>query len=49
MDTDTIHPICVTDENVGPLTGEKVVVTGWGTLSSGGSMPDKLQEVEVGS
>jgi len=44
--TDTISPACV---NLGddPTTGDIIAVTGWGTLSSGGSSSATLQEVAV--
>lgn len=42
-----IQPVCVTDTNTGPSDGSSVWVTGWGTLSSGGSSPNQLQEVMV--
>lgn len=45
--TNYIQPVCLTSYNTGPDTGSDVWVTGWGTLSSGGSSPDKLQEVMV--
>ena len=40
------------DDHVDPsvtrgFVGDKCFVAGWGTLSSGGSMPDKLQSVKV--
>jgi len=44
--TDDIHPACVGLQD-DPVHGEGVAVTGWGTLSSGGSSSDVLQEVQV--
>lgn len=45
--TNYIQPVCLTAANTGPSDGSDVWVTGWGTLSSGGSSPDQLQEVMV--
>lgn len=45
--TNYIQPVCLTAANTVPSTGSDVWVTGWGTLSSGGSTPDRLQEVMV--
>lgn len=45
--TNYIQPVCVTATNTDPSDGSGVWVTGWGTLSSGGSSPDQLQEVNV--
>lgn len=45
--TDYIQPVCLTAANTAPDVGSDVWVTGWGTLSSGGSSPDRLQEVMV--
>lgn len=45
--TNYIQPVCLTAADTGPDTGSNVWVTGWGTLSSGGSSPDQLQEVQV--
>lgn len=45
--TDYIQPVCLTAADTSPDVGSNVWVTGWGTLSSGGSSPDRLQEVQV--
>merc|ERR1711976_863421 len=42
----TVLPVCLPPQG-SRYTGSKATVTGWGTLSSGGSSPDELQEVEV--
>merc|ERR1711973_813857 len=47
--TDKISPVCLPSAG-GQGTqyeGKDAIVSGWGTLSSGGSRPDKLQDVTV--
>ncbi|KAJ8318555.1 hypothetical protein KUTeg_003646 [Tegillarca granosa] len=44
-DTDAVSPICLTDVDPAEYAGKDCVVTGWGTLESGGSSPDRLQQV----
>ncbi|KAL9985424.1 hypothetical protein ACROYT_G007835 [Oculina patagonica] len=39
--------VCLPDENFALVTGKECFITGWGTLSSGGSQPDYLQEASV--
>ena len=47
--TDQIQPICVHNSDTMALNddGDNVMVTGWGTLSEGGSISDTLQEITV--
>lgn len=45
--TDYIQPVCLTAADTVPDVRSDVWVTGWGSLSSGGSSPDRLQEVMV--
>jgi hypothetical protein len=48
--TGSIPPIALMDAASEPTlapTGGALTVTGWGTLSSGGSSPDRLQQVSV--
>lgn len=42
-----VVPICLPDDPNELYVGEDSTVTGWGTLSSGGSQPDILQEVSL--
>lgn len=44
--TDRVQPICLPDKD-NDYAGVMATVTGWGTLSSGGSSPDVLQKVSV--
>ena len=44
--SDNISPVCV-NFNDDPTESQPVSVTGWGTLSSGGSSSNTLQEVQV--
>jgi len=45
--SETISPICLPAITSEQYVGELATVTGWGTLSSGGSSPNVLQEVDV--
>merc|ERR1719385_247619 len=45
--TSAIRPACLPFDTSKTYAGEKVTVTGWGTLTSGGNQPTSLQEVEV--
>jgi hypothetical protein len=48
--TGAVPPIALMTTAAEPglaATGTPLTVTGWGTLSSGGSMPDRLQQVDV--
>merc|ERR1719336_3725914 len=42
-----VSPVCLPASTSSLYVGSVATVTGWGTLSSGGSQPDKLQEVDV--
>ena len=42
-----VSPVCLPASISSLYVGSVATVTGWGTLSSGGSQPDKLQEVDV--
>merc|ERR1719438_246538 len=42
-----VSPVCLPASRSSLYVGSVATVTGWGTLSSGGSQPDKLQEVDV--
>jgi len=45
---DNVGPACLPDPDHAPdATGQTCFVSGWGTLSSGGSLPDALQWVAV--
>ncbi|PSN50414.1 hypothetical protein C0J52_08569 [Blattella germanica] len=43
--SDSVQPITLATKE--PAAGTQVVVTGWGDLSSGGSAPSQLQQVQV--
>merc|ERR1712240_14175 len=43
----TVRPVCLPSDTTKTYEGEVATVTGWGTLSSGGSQPDVLMEVDV--
>jgi len=43
----TIRPACLPSDPTEDFAGNTATVSGWGTLSSGGSSPQKLQSVEV--
>jgi len=43
----SIRPACLPWDTSKTYAGEKVTVTGWGTLTSGGNQPTSLQEVDV--
>jgi len=45
--TDAVKPAGSPGTNPGSMVGEEAYVTGWGTTSEGGSIPDKLMEVDV--
>jgi len=42
-----IHPVCLPQLNNHVAVGKSCWITGWGTLSSGGSQPENLQQAEV--
>ena len=42
-----VGTVCLPDVNHPLLEGKRCYITGWGTLSSGGSQPDYLQEALV--
>jgi secreted trypsin-like serine protease len=42
-----ITPVCLPNSDLELPSGTKCYTTGWGTLSSGGYMPDVLQQVQV--
>ena len=44
---DYVAPVCLPESSSSNFNGKPGMVTGWGTLSSGGTQPDYLQEVEV--
>lgn len=44
--TTAVSPVCLPSSS-GTFSGNTATVTGWGTLSSGGSQPNILQEVDV--
>ena len=49
-DSNKIAAICLPPEgSSASYTDEDAIVTGWGTLKSGGQQPDALQHVEVGT
>jgi len=43
----SVRPVCLPSDKTKTYEGEVATVTGWGTLSSGGSQPDVLMEVDV--
>jgi len=43
----SVSPVCLPPLPPSPYTGVVSTVSGWGTLSSGGSQPDRLMEVNV--
>ncbi|XP_064844866.1 transmembrane protease serine 9-like isoform X2 [Oncorhynchus masou masou] len=45
--TNYIRPVCLAAQGSSFYAGTTSWVTGWGTLSSGGSLPQALQEVDV--
>ncbi|XP_029491148.2 transmembrane protease serine 9-like [Oncorhynchus nerka] len=45
--TNYIRPVCLAAQGSSFYAGTTSWVTGWGTLSSGGSLPQVLQEVDV--
>ena len=45
--TDEVSPACLPADLSATFAGVLATVTGWGTLSSGGSQPTVLQEVDV--
>ena len=45
--TNEVSPACLPADLSATYAGVLATVTGWGTLSSGGSQPTTLQEVEV--
>jgi len=45
--TTTMRPVCLPAVNSEQYVGATATVTGWGTLSSGGSLSSTLQEVDV--
>ena len=45
--TNEVSPACLPADLSATYTGVLATVTGWGTLSSGGSQPTVLQEVDV--
>ena len=48
MDVDEgVLPVCLPPDNKSQYLNFIASVYGWGTLSSGGDSPDKLQEVVV--
>ena len=42
-----IRPVCLPTDTSIKYVGDMATVTGWGTTSSGGSLSNKLREVEV--
>merc|ERR1719445_1200981 len=44
---DCIGTVCLPGDNEVLYGGETCFITGWGTLNSGGSQPNTLQEAEV--
>ncbi|CAL4059096.1 unnamed protein product, partial [Meganyctiphanes norvegica] len=42
-----IRPVCLPESDADAYDSVTATVSGWGTLSSGGSQPDELQEVDV--
>ena len=42
-----VNLVCLPESVADPSHGQKCWTTGWGTLSSGGSQPNVLHEVEV--
>ena len=42
-----VQPVCLPGPFTEPSTGDKVTVTGWGTLKSGGKQPKTLMKVHV--
>jgi len=45
--SNTVSPVCLPSSSSNNYDGQKATATGWGTLSSGGSQPSVLQEVDV--
>jgi trypsin len=45
--TSAVSPACLPADLTETYAGKLTTVTGWGTLSSGGNQPTKLQEVDV--
>merc|ERR1739838_843577 len=45
--TNEVSPACLPADESATYAGVVATVTGWGTLSSGGSQPTVLQEVDV--
>ena len=45
--TTTVRPACLPSDLTKTFANTLATVTGWGTLSSGGSSPSVLQEVDV--
>lgn len=45
--TDKIRPACIPETDASTYAGVDAIVSGWGTLSSGGNQPNVLQEVGV--
>jgi len=45
--TAAVSPVCLPTSSSSSFAGKTATVTGWGTLSSGGSQPNILQEVDV--
>ncbi|XP_061819187.1 transmembrane protease serine 2 isoform X2 [Nerophis lumbriciformis] len=43
----TVKPVCLPNNGIEVLAGTPAWVTGWGTLSSSGPLPDKLNQAEV--
>ena len=44
---DYVRPACVLDKYIELASGKKVIISGWGTTSPGGSQPNILQEAAV--
>ena len=42
-----VGTVCLPDINQPLLSGKQCYITGWGTLTSGGSQPDQLMEASV--
>jgi len=45
--SDNAMPVCLPSKGYEWATGKELIVSGWGTLRSGGSSPDKLNQVTV--
>merc|ERR1712180_11041 len=43
----SVRPVCLPSDTTKTYEGELATVTGWGTLSGGGSQPNVLMEVDV--